>query len=202
MINTARSLRRAALAVALLNLAYFGVEFVVALHIGSVSLFADSIDFLEDATINFLIVLAVGWSLRKRSAMGMLLAAAILVPGVATLWTAWQKFMAPAAPAPVVLSATALGALVVNLACAYILARHRHGAGSLSKAAFLSARNDAFANVAIIGAGLVTLYTRNGWPDLIVGLAITAMNADAAREVFQAALRERRAGERPSTGQP
>ena len=223
MINTARSLRRAALAVALLNLAYFGVEFVVALHIGSVSLFADSIDFLEDATINLLIVLAVGWSLRKRSAMGMLLAAAILVPGVATLWTAWQKFMAPAAPAPVVLSATALGALVVNLACAYILARHRHGAGSLSKAAFLSARNDAFANVAIIGAGLVTLYTRNGWPDLIVGLAITAMNADAAlprcfapcahglrtRELLglrrvpdrQLAV-ERRAGERPSTGQP
>jgi Co/Zn/Cd efflux system component len=59
VINTARSLRRAALAVALLNLAYFGVEFVVALHIGSVSLFADSIDFLEDATINLLIVLAV-----------------------------------------------------------------------------------------------------------------------------------------------
>ena len=32
--------------VALLNLSYFGVEFAVALTIGSVSLFADSIDFL------------------------------------------------------------------------------------------------------------------------------------------------------------
>ena len=43
-----RSLRRVVLAVALLNLGYFGVEFAVALAIGSVSLFADSIDFLED----------------------------------------------------------------------------------------------------------------------------------------------------------
>jgi len=35
-----------------LNLGYFGVEFVMARVIGSVSLFADSIDFLEDATVN------------------------------------------------------------------------------------------------------------------------------------------------------
>jgi Co/Zn/Cd efflux system component len=33
---------------AILNLSYFGVEFAVALMIGSVSLFADSIDFLEE----------------------------------------------------------------------------------------------------------------------------------------------------------
>ena len=44
---------------ALLNLGYFGVEFSVALVIGSVSLFADSIDFLEDATVNGLILVAL-----------------------------------------------------------------------------------------------------------------------------------------------
>ena len=53
-----QSLRRAVRLVALLNLAYFGVEFAVALAIGSVSLFADSIDFLEDTSINFLILVA------------------------------------------------------------------------------------------------------------------------------------------------
>ena len=42
------ALRRTVLIVALLNLSYFGVEFAVAIAIGSVSLFADSIDFLED----------------------------------------------------------------------------------------------------------------------------------------------------------
>jgi Co/Zn/Cd efflux system component len=46
--------------VAALNLAYFGVEFAVALKIGSVSLFADSVDFLEDAAVNFLITVALG----------------------------------------------------------------------------------------------------------------------------------------------
>ena len=62
--------------------------------------------------------------------------------------------------------------------------------GSLTRAAFLSARNDVLANIAIIAAGFVTVYTFSGWPDLIVGLGIAAMNADAAREVWSAAREE------------
>ena len=52
-------LRRAVLIVALANLAYFFIEFTVAQKIGSVSLFADSIDFLEDTAVNLLIVIAL-----------------------------------------------------------------------------------------------------------------------------------------------
>ena len=183
-------LRRAVLIVALLNLAYFGVEFAVARRIGSVSLFADSIDFLEDTSLNLLILVALGWSARNRARVGMALAAILLVPGLATLWTAWAKFAQPLAPDASALSLTGAGALVVNLSCAFLLASYRHHSGSLTKAAFLSARNDAFANLGIIGAGLLTIALRSAWPDLIVGLAIAAMNADAAREVFAAARRE------------
>jgi Co/Zn/Cd efflux system component len=107
------------------------------------------------------------------------------------LWSLWQKIHAPMPPEPVTLSLVGAGALAVNLTCALILARFREHSGSLTKAAFLSARNDAFANVAIIAAGLATLYVRNAWPDLIVGLAIAAVNAGAAREVFEAARKER-----------
>lgn len=184
-------LRRAVLVVATFNLAYFGVEFAVATKLGSVALFADSIDFLEDAAVNLLIAVAVGWSVRNRGLVGMALAGLILVPGVATLWTAWHKILDPVAPAVLPLSLTGGGALVVNLTCAVILSRVRDHGGSLTRAAFLSARNDAFANVAIIAAGIATAVTRNGWPDIVVGLAIAAMNADAAADVFRAARRER-----------
>lgn len=176
--------------VAILNLAYFGIEFAVALAIGSVSLFADSIDFLEDASVNLLILLALGWSAPRRARVGILLAGMLLIPGLATLWTAWQKFSIPVPPAPVPLSLAGAGALAVNLSCALMLTRYRQYAGSLSRAAFLSARNDALANVAIIGAGLATVYVRSAWPDLIVGLAIALMNAGAAREVYLAAREE------------
>jgi Co/Zn/Cd efflux system component len=185
-------LRRAVLLVALLNLAYFGVEFTVAIAIGSVSLFADSIDFLEDTSVNILIFIALGWTARWRARVGMGLAGILLVPSLATLWMAWEKFNLPLPPNPVALSLTGAGALAVNLSCALILARYRQHSGSLTKAAFLSARNDALANVAIIVAGLVTAYTASAWPDLIVGLAIAAMNVDAAREVLEAAREEHR----------
>ena len=184
--------RRVVIIVAALNLAYFGVEFAVAVAIGSVSLFADSVDFLEDASMNFLIAIALGWSTTSRARIGMALAGILLIPGLATLWTAWEKFLMPLPPNPLPLSLAGAGALAINLSCAFMLVRFRTHGGSLTRAAFLSARNDALANVAIIAAGFVTAYTLSGWPDLIVGLGIAAMNADAAREVWSAAREEHR----------
>jgi Co/Zn/Cd efflux system component len=185
-------LRRVVAVVALLNLAYFAVEFTVALVIGSVSLFADSIDFLEDASINLLIFTALGWSAARRARVGMLLAGILLVPGLATLWTAWDKLMKPVAPEPLALSLTGAGALAVNATCAALLARYRAEGGSLTRAAFLSARNDACANIAIIAAGLFTATLwASAWPDIIVGLGIACLNFDAAREVWDAARKER-----------
>lgn len=175
----------------MLNLAYFGVEFAVALVIGSVSLFADSVDFLEDASVNLLIFAALAWTPRNRSRLGMALAGILLIPGLATLWTAWEKFSIPIAPAPLPLSLAGAGALVINLTCALMLARYRDHSGSLTKAAFLSARNDAIANVAIIAAGFVTAFLwRSAWPDLIVGVGIGALNIDAGWTVFKAARAE------------
>jgi Co/Zn/Cd efflux system component len=187
------ALRRVVWWVALLNLGYFGIEFAVATAIGSVSLFADSIDFLEDACVNCLILTALGWGAQNRARVGMILAGILLVPGLATLWTAWGKLLVPAPPEVLPLSLAGAGALGINLICALMLTRYRHHSGSLTRAAFLSARNDALANIAIIAAAIVTAYLwRTAWPDLIVGLGITVMNADAARQVWTAARAEHR----------
>jgi Co/Zn/Cd efflux system component len=183
-------LRSAVRIVALANLGYFAVEFAVATAIGSVALFADSIDFLEDASLNALILFGLYWTARARAQLGMVLAAVLLVPGVATLWSAWHAWHLGQVPAPVPLTLAGLGALVVNVSCAVLLARVRHVEGSLTRAAFLSARNDVFANLGIIGAGFVTALTRSLWPDLLVGLGIFVMNLDAAREVYAAARAE------------
>ena len=187
----AAALRRAVRLVAVLNLGYFTVEFAMSQLIGSVSLYADSIDFLEDAALNFLVLAALGFSASRRSLVAMLLAALLLVPSAFTLWTAWQKFMLPLPPAPIPLSATGAGALLVNFYCAYTLAPFRGRGGSLMRAAYLSARNDAAANLAIVAAGLLTLAMPSAWPDLVVGIGILLMNIDAAREVFVAARREK-----------
>jgi Co/Zn/Cd efflux system component len=100
--------------------------------------------------------------------------------------------LSPVPPSAVPLSLTALGALAVNLVCALVLVRYRHVGGSLAKAAFLSARNDVFANGAIIVAGALTGLFDSAWPDLITGVGIAGLNAGAAREVWEAARSEHR----------
>ncbi len=185
-------LRRVVTLVAVLNVVYFAIEFGVARTIGSVSLFADSVDFLEDASLNALVAVALSWNARNRAWLGTALAGVLLLPGIATLWTAWAKFHAPLPPAAGRLSIVAAGALAVNLCCASLLARHRKHGGSLIRAAFLSSRNDVLANVAMIAAGLITALTRSGWADLSVGLVIAWLNADAALKVLRAARAEHR----------
>lgn len=182
--------RRAVLVVALLNLAYFVVEFVVALLIGSVSLFADGVDFLEDTAINLLVFVAATWAPRARALVGRGLALVILVPAIAALVAAVVKILHPVPPDFAPLSVTAIGALLVNVVCALILVRHRNHPGSLARGAWLAARNDSFANLGILAAAIVSIPLRSGWPDIVVGIAIGLLNAGAAREVWQEASEE------------
>ncbi len=189
--SDAGRLRRVVLVVAGLNLAYFFVEFTVALAAGSVSLLADSVDFLEDTAVNLLVFVALGWPLARRAVLGKAMALIILAPASVAGWHAVQRFSDPVAPdvGPVVLAS--LGAIVVNGTSAWLLVRVRHDGGSLTSAAFLSARNDVLVNVAVIAMALVTLATGSGWPDLVLGCAIILLALHAAHEVWELSEEER-----------
>jgi len=190
-VGATGALRRTAFVVAALNLAYFFVEIVASQRIGSVALFADSADFLEDAAVNTLIVVALGWSLAARARLGFVLAGIALLPALAALWTAWSKFQHGGVPHAETLGLVGVGALIVNLACAWLLAKRRGDGGSLGRAAFLTARNDALGNLLVIAAGVVSgLWWHSYWPDLIAGVVLFVLNLDAAKDVLDAARGE------------
>jgi Co/Zn/Cd efflux system component len=191
MLRTNLGLRQTVKIVAVLNLAYFFIEFSVARQINSVALFADSIDFLEDTSVNILILLAFGWSVKTRAKLGYLFSGFLLIPGVAVAISAWDKFQNPVSPESLTMGLTGLGALAVNVFCAYLLVRFKKSKDSLTKTAYLSARNDAVANVAIILASVLSLFWVSGWPDLIVGLGILLLNLDSATEVLEAARKQK-----------
>ena len=118
------------------------------------------------------------------------LAGLILLPAIAALWTAIHRILEGGTPQPLVLGATGIGALMINLVCAMLLVRLRSGHRSLGRGAWLAARNDALANVLIIVAGAVMLMWASPIPDIVVGLVIAAVNAGAAVEVFREAREE------------
>ena len=179
------SIRKVVRFVAIANLSYFCVEFFFAQKIGSVSLFADSIDFLEDASVNILIFMAIGWSLAARVRLSKFLALLLLVPAISVILSIIHKVNNPSVPDAISLTSVALGALIVNSVCALLLVKFRGAKQSLVLAAYLSARNDALANIAIIIAGVITMFWVSAIPDLLVGVAIGALNADAAYKVWK-----------------
>ena len=184
------SFKKAVFFVAILNLLYFFVEFIVALNIRSVSLLADSIDFIEDASINFLIFFAVSLTTIKKARISILLSIIMLLPGIIALWAVWQQIIHQEPPAPVELSTVAFGALIINCLCTLILMKFRNYSGSLTKAAFLSARNDALANIAIIFTGIITILYPSIWPDILVGLLIAYIRAESALVIYKNATKE------------
>lgn len=189
----ASTLRPVVARVAALNFGCFFIEIAVALAIGSVALVMDSLDFLEDAAINLLIVAGLGWSARNRARLGAGMAFLLVLPALAGAYAAYEKFADFTPPAALPLVLTGLGAFAVNLACALMLARHRTGSGSLTRAAYLSARNDTVANLAVVAAGLTTVVVPSPWPDLVAAALIAVINADSAVDILRAAAAERRA---------
>jgi Co/Zn/Cd efflux system component len=184
------TLRRTVIVVALANLAYFVVELHFGRIYNSVALIGDSVDFLEDASVNILIFLAIGWSLARRQSVSYLLALLLLIPGIAFLWNAIRQFADPQTPDGTGMGWVGFGALLVNVSCAFLIARHKGEEGGLVVAAYYSARNDAIANILIIIAGLITVSTTEVWPDLLTGIVIFALNSTAAKEIITAARRE------------
>ena len=183
------SFRRTLIIVALLNLAYFLIEFSAAVKINSVSLFADSIDFLEDTFVNLLIFFSYLITSTLRPKISKILAVIILLPGLTALWAAWEQIMRPSMPEAFELTIVSLGALLINFTCTIILMRFKNDE-SLTKAAFLSARNDVLSNFIIIAAGLTIMIYPSIWPDLIAGIIVFSINFDAAYKVYKIANTE------------
>ena len=184
------SFKKAVFLVAILNLIFFFIEFTVALNIRSVSLLADSIDFIEDTSINFLIFFAVSLSLVKRAKISIFLSIIMMLPGFVAIWAVWKQIIYQQPPEPIELSIVGFGALVVNCFCTYILIKFKNYSGSLTKAAFLSARNDAIANITIIIAGIITIFHPSIWPDILVGLFIAYIRTESALEIYKKASNE------------
>jgi hypothetical protein len=82
-----------------------------------------------------------------RARLGMALAGILLVPGLATLWTAWHKFLIPIPPPPATLTDWGEFTGRESFVCAHAKSLSAQCRQS-DRRGFPSARNDVLANVA------------------------------------------------------
>ncbi|MBB2495364.1 cation transporter [Aquipseudomonas ullengensis] len=168
------------------NLAMFLVEIGAGLRAGSVSLLADSLDFLGDSANYAISLWVLGMSLALRARAAQFKAASMLLFGFgvlgAALWQWWQGGV-PSAPTMGLIGSLAL---LANLGVAALLYAYREGDSNM-RSVWLCTRNDALGNLAVLLAALGVFGTGSAWPDLIVASIMAALAISAAVQVLRQA---------------
>lgn len=173
-----------------LNLGTALVEGAAALWVRSVALAADAIDFVEDSAVYALALLMRDRTEAVERRFGLAIAGLMALPGLGVLGMVWHRLASGAGTHGATIFAVSGLALAVNLAsAAAILQARGTGRGSLGlRAAWLSSRNDALANIAMMGAGAAVARTGQGWPDIAVGLGVAALHLSGAAAILRGAL--------------
>ncbi len=172
-----------------LNVTMFAVEIAGSMRSGSVSLLADSIDFLGDAA-NYGVSLAVlGLAIAWRARASLVKAACMAGFGTFVLARAIWSFLQGGVPEPLTMGFVAVLALSVNLGVALMLYQYRTGDSNM-RSVWLCSRNDALGNIAVALAALGVLHTGRAWPDLVVAIGMALLALTAAWTVSRHALQE------------
>lgn len=167
-----------------INAAMFVVELVAGWLAQSTGLMADALDMLADAAVYGLALLAVGQAAagKRRAAraagwLQLLLAAAALAEVLRRLWLGSE-------PEPPLMMGISALALLANVSCMALLARHRDG-GVHMRASWIFSTNDVLANLGVIAAGALVAWTGSNLPDLLIGTAIVALVALGAWRILR-----------------
>lgn len=159
-------------------LAINGVMFVVELALGllaeSTGLIADSLDMFADASVYGLSLYAVGRGLAEKRRAARLSGFLQLALGLLTLFEVGRRALVGSEPVEGLMIGVALLALLANLLCVALLAKHRDGGVHL-KASWIFTASDALANLGVIVAGALVAITGAAWPDLVVGTAVALL---------------------------
>jgi Co/Zn/Cd efflux system component len=172
-----------------INAAMFLIELTAGLIAGSVSLVADSLDMLGDALVYGFSIYVVARSMRMKAAAAMFKGGIMAAFGLFVLAQAIYKIIFPEVPGFGTIGAVGLLALATNSLCLYLLWRHRSDDINMHSV-WICSRNDIIANTSVLLAALGVWVTRSSWPDIVVGLAISALFLKSALFVLSRAHAE------------
>ncbi|MBX3562644.1 MAG: cation transporter [Sphingomonas sp.] len=189
-LATEPAYRRALGIVVALNLGFGFVEAGGGFLADSQALKADSLDFIGDGSISLLGLLALTWAARTRARLALSQGLFLGALGMGVLGFAAYRALTATPPEAELMGVIGIAALAVNVTAALILARFREGGDAQARAIWLFSRNDALANMAVIGAAALVAWTGRAWPDLVVAAGIALLFLHSAFAIVTDARRD------------
>lgn len=174
-----------------INALMFGVELTAGLLAGSVSLVADSLDMLGDALVYGFSLYVIARGARMKAVSALFKGGIMTAFGLFVLGQAVYKIAYPQLPVYEAIGAFGLLALITNSVCLVLLWQHRSDDINMSSV-WLCSRNDIIANVSVLFAALGVWATGSGWPDIAIGLALSALFLRSALHVVRGSVMELR----------
>lgn len=169
-----------------LNAAMFIVEVTAGLYAGSISLIADGLDMLTDASSYAIALVAIGRSSRFKANAATVTGLFLLLLGVGLLADVVRRAISGEPPEGAWMIAVAALALAINMYVLKLLAKQRDGEVHM-RATYICTRADVVANAAVIVSGIVVLATGWRFADLLVGAGIGIYVVKEALEIFREA---------------
>ena len=171
-----------------INAVMFLIEFVIGWLAQSTGLIADSLDMLADAGVYGIGLYAVGRSLRAKTHAATISGVFQLALAILVVVDVLRRYVVGSEPLGMLMIGVALVALLANLACLALLAKHRNGEVHM-RASWIFSTNDVLANLGVILAGVLVYATGSRTPDLLIGLIIALLVGRGGVQI----LREARA---------
>lgn len=192
-----RERQRAVLVTVLwINAAMFAVESTAGIVADSSALLADSLDMLGDALVYgfslYVLARSALWKARAALVKGLIQAAF----GAGVLIEVADKVLHGGAPLGGWMAAVGALALVANLACLWLLTRHREQDLNMSSV-WLCSRNDVIANIGVLVAAALVYASGSAWPDIVAGVLIAGLFLKTSVRVIAAAVAEMKVAVRP-----
>jgi Co/Zn/Cd efflux system component len=176
----------------------FSIEIVSGFRGGSVSLLADSLDFLGDAANYGISLVVLGLSVTARANASRIKALSMGAFGVWVIGVAIWNLTSSVMPSIPTMGIVGLSALLANCSVALLLFTYRDGDSNM-RSVWLCTRNDALGNVAVLLAALGVFGTGAGWPDLAVAAIMAMLALTSAVKILRQANAESSAGARDSS---
>lgn len=154
-----------------INAAMFVIEMVAGWWADSAGLIADAADMLADAAVYGVALYAVGRAPGHKLRAARLSGLLQLVLAVGALSETGRRVLAGSAPHEATMIAISMLALAANVGCLALIAGHRDK-GVHMRASFIFSANDVLANLGVILAGGLVLWSRSPLPDWIIGCLI------------------------------
>ena len=106
-----------------------------------------------------------------------------MILAIGVLLEVARRFVWGSEPESMLMMSIALLALLANVTCLMLIARHRHG-GAHMKASWIFSANDVLINAGVIMAGALVAWTGSRYPDLLIGTLIGVIVLNGARRIL------------------